>query len=298
MEQKATLGKPKAIMKTILIPIDFSSHSRITAHFGLELANRVNARVVLLHVVSPSTSVPAFGIPVVELSTWNDSLSKQMTGAMQYFQDQLSDFRHQQNLDSVPIYTRLVVGTPADGILEVAETEKASFIVMGTVGAANVWDQLLGSVSATIAKRSNRPVWIVPQEVKLDSLRRIAYFADMDGNEMSCINQVVNLGERLQSALEVVHVAPVDNEGEEDVFIETIVESFEDDYDSSRITFRHLTSESVSEGVESYVRTHLPDAIVLAHRDRTFIQNLFHTSLIRHLSLTTKRPLLVIPKQS
>jgi len=285
-------------MKTILIPIDFSSHSHITAHFGLELAKRVNARVLLLHVEQPSAPVPAFGIPVVELSTWNDELNREMTQALQFFQDQLSDFRRQQNLDSVPMSTRLVAGNPADGILEVAETEKASFIIMGTIGAANVWDKLLGSVTSVVAQRANRPVWIIPQEVKLDSLRRVAYFADMEGNEMSCINQVMNLGERLQSALEVVHVAPVTNEEEEDAFIDTIVDSFEDAYDSVRITFRHLTAESISEGIESYVRAHSPDAIVLAHRDRSFVQNLFHTSLIRHLSLTTKRPMLVIPKTS
>ncbi len=283
-------------MKTILIPIDFSSHSRITAHFGLELAKRTNAQVLLLHVISPAAPVPAFGIPVVELSTWNNELNREMAQVMQYFQDQLSDFRRQQDLTGVPIHTRLVVGNPADVILDVAEHEKTSFIVMGTLGAANVWDKMLGSVASLVAQRANLPVWIIPQEVTLDSLHKVVYFADMEGNEMSCINQVVNLGERLQSALEVVHVGSVENEEGEDIFIETIVDSFEDDYDSDRITFRHLTAESISDGIESYVRKHEPDAIVLAHRDRTFVQNLFHTSLIRHLSLTTRRPMLVIPK--
>lgn len=36
--------------------------------------------------------------------------------------------------------------------------------------------------------------------------------------------------------------------------------------------------------------------IVLAHQNRGFVEEVFHLSLIRHPSLTTKRPLLIITK--
>ncbi len=283
-------------MKTILIPLDFSAHSHNTAHFGLELAQRIHARLVLLHVVQPSPPVPTFSIPVVELSAWNDSLHKQMTSALQDFQDKLAQYQHQHGLSSVAITTRLVVGQPVDAILEVADTERANFVVMGTVGASNAWDKLIGSVTSAVAQRADRPLWIIPNAIKLDSIQRLTYFADLEGNELSCINQVMNLGERLRAALEVVHVSAYPDEEHEDHFLDAIVDSFEDTYAPEHLTFHHLTAESVSQGIESYVQTHFPDAIVLAHRNRSFVENLFHPSLIRYLSLTTKRPMLVIPK--
>lgn len=283
-------------MKTVLIPIDFSAHAHNTAHFGLELAQHIHARVVLLHVVQPSPPVPAFGIPVVELSTWNDSLHEQMTNALNLFGEQLAQYQHQHGLSRVPLTIRLVVGQPIDAILEVAETERANFMVMGTVGASNAWDKLIGSVTSAVAQRTDRPLWIIPNAVKLDSIQRFTYFADMEGNELSCINQVMNLGERLRAAVDVVHVSSFPDEEQEDLFLDAIVDSFEDTYAPERLTFHHLTAESVSQGIESYVRTHWPDAIVLAHHNRSFIENLFHPSLIRYLSLTTKRPMLVIPK--
>lgn len=283
-------------MKTILIPIDFSVHAHNTSHFGLELAQRIHARVVLLHVVQPSPPMPAFGIPVVELSAWNDSLHEQMTTALQHFQEKLTEYQQGHGLSNVPVTTRLVVGQPVDGILEVAGTERANFVVMGTVGASNAWDKLVGSVTSAVAQRADRPLWIIPNPVKLDTIKRITYFADMEGNELSCINQVMNLGERLQAALAVVHVSSVPDDEREDVLVDAIVDSFEDTYAPERITFHHLTAESVTQGIEVYVRTHWPDAIVLAHRNRGFVETLFHPSLIRYLSLTTKRPMLVIPK--
>ena len=281
-------------MKTILIPIDFGTLSYHTTHFGLELAHRMNARLLLLHVVQPSPPVPTFNVPVVELSAWSDTLQAQMDEALRTFNEQTVAYQREKGFSSVPVVTRLVVGQPADCILEVAETERASFIVMGTVGAANAWDKLLGSVTTAVAQRSTRPVWILPAAVPLNSLRRVVYFADMEGKEISCINQVMNLGERLRARVEVVHVSALADE--ELVVADTLIESFENAYAPERITFRHLTFDSVPEGIEAYVRSHRPDAIVLAHRDRGFVEKIFHKSLIRELALTTKRPMLIIPK--
>ena len=282
-------------MKTILIPIDFSALSHSTAHFGLDLAQRLNARAVLLHVVEPSPPVSVFEGPVVALGNWNDVLHDQMVQKLNQFQVDIRDYQRQQKLAAVPLSTRIVVGQPARAILEVAETERASFIIMGTVGAANAWDKLVGSVTSTVAQQADRPVWILPHAVALNSLRTFAYFADLEGDEVRCINQVMNLGERLRATLEVVHVSTT-ADGEELDAADAIIGLFEDDYALKPVTFRHLTEESASEGIENYVQAHQPDAIVLAHRNRKFIEKLFHTSLIRRLSLATKRPLLIIAK--
>ena len=282
-------------MKTVLIPIDFSALSHSAAHFGLDLAQRLNARVVLLHVVEPSRPISVFDGPVGSPEDWSDVLRDQMTRTLHQFQVEIGDYQHRRGFTGVPLSTRIVVGQPARAILDVAETERASFIIMGTVGAANAWDKLVGSVTSAVAQQADRPVWILPHAVELDHLRTFAYFADLDGDEVRCINQVMNLGERLHARLEVVHVSTT-VDGIEAEAADIIIGLFEDDYALMDVTFRHLTGESVSEGIETYVQVHQPDAIVLAHRNREFIETLFHTSLIRHLSLATKRPLLIIGK--
>ena len=282
-------------MKTILIPIDFSALSHSTAHFGLDLAQRLNARAVLLHVVEPSPPISVFDGPVGSLANWDEVLHDQMTRTLHQFQAEIGDYQHRRALTDVPLSTRIVMGQPARAILDVAETERASFIIMGTVGEANAWDKLIGSVTSAVAQQADRPVWILPHAVELDQLQTFAYFADLEGDEVRCINQVMNLGERLHARLEVVHVSTT-ADGEEADVADAIIGLFEDDYALKPVIFRHLTEESASEGVETYVRVHQPDAIVLAHRNRKFIETLFHTSLIRHLSLATKRPLLIIAK--
>lgn len=283
-------------MKTILIPSDLSFQSDHSAHFGLELADQLGASVLLLHVVAPSLSDPILSIPMVELDSRKISLYDQLTTDLQQFEDKLNKYKHEAGLSDVNIISRAVVGQPAEAILEVARTEHPAFVVMSTVGASNAWDKMMGSVSSAVAQAISCPLWILPNAVRFDSLRKFAYFAELKGNEVSCIDQVVDLGEKLRARVNVVHVTTEDEE--EFLVAEAIAEMFEFSYAAKRITFQNLMYDTVAEGIEAYVKLHWPDAVVLAHRERGMIARLFHRSTIRQLALTTRRPLLIIQKQA
>lgn len=283
-------------MEIILIPVDLSIQSDHSAHFGLELANQLKASVLLLHVVAPSLSDPILSIPMVEQDSEKSSLYDQLTTDLQRFEDKLNKYKREAGLSRVNIMSRAVVGQPAEAILDVARTEHPIFVVMSTVGASNAWDKMMGSVSSDVAQEISCPLWILPNAVRFDTLRKFAYFAELKGNEVSCIDQVVDLGEKLRARMNVVHVSP--EEDEDFMVAEAITEMFEVSYTSKRITFQNLMYDNVAEGIEDYVKLHWPDAVVLAHHERGLIARLFHRSTIRKLALTTRRPLLIIQKQA
>ncbi|MPR31860.1 universal stress protein [Salmonirosea aquatica] len=285
-------------MKTILIPIDLSSRSYHTAHFGLELAHQLGGSVLLLHVVHPSPSAPSLSIPMVEMDSDSRKSSSydQLTTDLQHFEDELNDYRREAGMLDVKISSRMVVGQPVEAILEVAHSEHPAFVVMGTVGASNAWDKMVGSVSSAVAQEVRRPLWILPNATRLNTLRKFAYFAELAGSEVSCIDQVLDLGEKLRARVNVVHVSPV--EEEDFLEAEAITEMFEVSYAAKRITFQNLMFDTVADGIETYVKLHWPDAVVLAHRDWGMVARLFHRSAIRQLALTTRRPLLILQKQN
>ncbi len=283
-------------MKTILIPVDLSAQSYHTAHFGLELASKLGMKVLLLHVAPPSPSAPILSIPSVESDTSRSSLYDQLTTDLQEFEDELNKYQREEGLDGVEVGSRTMVGQPAESILEVARTEHPAFVVMGTVGASNAWDKMVGSVASAVAQKITRPLWILPGAVRLDGLRKFAYFAELAGKEVGCIDQVVDLGARLRAKVNVVHVSSVDDE--EFLEAEAITEIFEFCYANKRVTFKNLMYDALADGIENYVKLQSPDAVVLAHRDRGMIAKFFHRSTIRQLALTTRRPLLIIQKHA
>jgi len=54
------------------------------------------------------------------------------------------------------------IGSPARTILETAQDENASLIVLGTRGPSNVTDILLGDVSTEVLRYARCPVFLVP----------------------------------------------------------------------------------------------------------------------------------------
>ena len=281
-------------MNTILVPVDFSTHTTHAAHFGIELAHQIDGDVLLLHVVQTSPAAPAMSVPTVNRRDWDLSVYDRQAVEMQQIEEELSDFKQRAGFANVRVQSLLKVGQPADTILEIARTEQAAFVVMGTVGASNAWEKLVGSVTAQVAQRAEQPLWIVPNDTRFSALRQYAYFADLEGDEVSCINQVIDLGEQLRVGMKVVHVSDMDEE--EYSQAEAMIDAFEVSYANDRVTFQNLMYASVGQGVEAYTRQHWPDAIVLAHRNRGLVGRLFHKSVIRELALTTKRPLLIIQK--
>jgi hypothetical protein len=64
-----------------------------------------------------------------------------MTQTFHQFQTKVDNYQRQHGLTGVPFSTRLVISQLVGSILKVAEVEKVSFIIIGTVGVTSAWDQ-------------------------------------------------------------------------------------------------------------------------------------------------------------
>jgi nucleotide-binding universal stress UspA family protein len=72
---------------------------------------------------------------------------------------ELEEFRAEVPDNEVPIETRLLEGSAADGL--VAESRDADLVVVGTRGRGGFSSLLLGSVSAEVAHHARCPVVLV-----------------------------------------------------------------------------------------------------------------------------------------
>lgn len=281
-------------MQTILIPVDFGPLAYPSVYFGFDLARRLGAQLLLFHVVAPAPPIPAGVMPLLDEPIRGSLLFDQMQTAMAECAATVQQYRRQQGYLDVPFETDVRVGPVVDTILHEAETAICAGIIMGTTGATTRWQRCIGSVTSGVAQRVSRPLWIIPGPVSLQPIHSIAYFADLRGNEFSCIHRLLNLSSLLHARLEVVHVSPPDEAAL--TVSEAFIQAFEQAMPADRLTFQHLAYDSVPGCLEAYVQRHQPDMLVLAHQDRTFLDTIFHKSLVRHVSLTARRLVLIIPK--
>ena len=148
---------------TVMVPYDFSEHSKVALHTALGLAQRLGSVVHLVHVVHR----PAFAYGPGLFETWAvappielPDLRERVDAALHKVVDAVVEA-------SRPMQAHVVDGANiADALREMAEQLGADIIVMGTHGRTGLTHVLLGSVAERTLRQAPCPVLTVRAKVR------------------------------------------------------------------------------------------------------------------------------------
>ena len=135
----------------ILVPVDFSAHSRQALTLARELASRIGARVQVLHVferpIHPEIYLGGMPLDSPDFRTVETSL-----------REALDTFVRDTPGPDVQIGNFVLEGRAVPVILEFADQHDVGLIVIATHGLTGLAHVLLGSVSEKIVRRAECPV--------------------------------------------------------------------------------------------------------------------------------------------
>jgi nucleotide-binding universal stress UspA family protein len=141
------------MIKKILVPTDGSGHARKAIEFACDIALKYEARLYLVHVVSPPPALfheGAFAVPDLQKALEEDGKKIIMEAEGQAKKCGAKDVR-----------SDLIRGNPTNGIIEFAKTEGVDMIVMGNRGLTAIKEFVLGSVSHRVGHLADCTVTIV-----------------------------------------------------------------------------------------------------------------------------------------
>ena len=137
----------------ILVPTDFSTLGQTALEMATSLARDRGATLLIVHVEQPPMAYGGgefyYGIEDPNREELQQMLS-QVTPT-----DAAVSYEH-----------RLLVGSPADAILHIAEKENVEMIVMPTHGRRGVLRLLMGSVAEEVVRKAKCPVLTVKPAAK------------------------------------------------------------------------------------------------------------------------------------
>lgn len=149
----------KPVGRPVLVPVDFSAHSEAALVYGAELAKCLHQPLLVLHVVHDPGTMPGY---------YGRALKKKQVhriedGAALMLDEFMEDVvvRHPELQGLAGLRTLLVKGLPSVRILEVAEQEQASLIVLGTKGLTGLKHLMVGSVAERVVHMASIPVTVV-----------------------------------------------------------------------------------------------------------------------------------------
>lgn len=159
----ANVAFPSLRIKSILVPLDFSTESRRALDYAAALARQFKAKLTLLHVIEP-IAMPDFAgsFPLV---MENDE-------SMAWAEKQLEKMARSARIPTATVEKILVrLGRSFHEIAEAARTRKVDLIILATHGYTGLTHALLGSTTERVVRHAPCPVLVVRQNgpVSLDS---------------------------------------------------------------------------------------------------------------------------------
>jgi len=152
----------KKDVNTLLVPVDFTSYSEEALLFASKLAGKLEAQILVLHVIHDPAEAPGFYVKKMKMK--KKKFLRSMEEAANEMMDEFIEKMRQTHPDQTPIKEAaplLIVGTPATRIVEIAEKKKAFMIVMGSHGRTGLSRLLVGSKVQQVVKLSSVPVTVV-----------------------------------------------------------------------------------------------------------------------------------------
>ena len=132
----------------ILCPTDFSTAGQTALEMATSLARDRGATLVIMHVEEPPMAYGGgelyYGIEEPNREELKRMLSEVVPAD-----------------PAVPYEHRLMIGSPATAIVEMAERENADLIVMPTHGRTGLLRLLMGSVAEEVVRKAKCPVLTV-----------------------------------------------------------------------------------------------------------------------------------------
>ena len=183
----------------ILVPVDFSEQSMIALSQSYNLANKMDAEIVLLYVIEEVNSVVRLFYKGL------DEISKAIENNL----DNL--ILEKQKETEAPLVPLIAKGKVYDKVVEVANNINASFIVMGTKGNSGV-SKYMGSNASRVVKTAPCPVITIKGKEHKKGCDRIILPLDLSKETIDKVDKAIDLAKFFGAEIFVVSVLMTSNE--------------------------------------------------------------------------------------
>lgn len=275
-------------MKTLVVPTDFSSVSVNAMNYAVDMAQAINAGIVLLHVYNIPVSFTDSPVsPVTTVSI--EEIKRTSEERLQELKKNLVTVTS----GNVEIFTEARLGETIDELEQICASVEPLAIIMGSHGSTGIERLIMGSTTLTAIRHLKCPVIVVPPGTTYHGIRKIGLACDFENVVQSTpVEYIKNIVKEFGADLYVLNVQDIDQEELEDAVMDTAyLDAMLEDVSPKYV---QLTGKDVVESINSFAEHNNLDLVMIIPKKHRFIDSLFHKSQSRELITHSHIPIVSI----
>jgi nucleotide-binding universal stress UspA family protein len=278
-------------MKTILIPTDLSSNASNAISYAFQLFRNSETKFHILHVDHPIIDLPTSSIEFMSPTIYPDLVSQK-----KMVSKQIDSIIKELNINSENINFEIEneIGFAGDVIVSKAEELSCDLIIMGTKGATGFSQFFIGSVTATVIRKSTISVLAIPEDFKFDKLNKIVFATDYEGiSNKKTLQPLFEIARKFDAKVMMFHAI----EAKEPIaaYIEELqVWKAEKNFHHVRHTNSIASCENIPDGILDFAGENEADLIAIIPHTYNFFENLLHKSVSKQIAFESKIPILAL----
>lgn len=277
-------------MKKILVPTDFSKPAQWALQTAIVVAKKVDARIILLHIVEQPTP-ESFN---VEGQVNNDAGWEEKRFTLKLIE------RNKAQLDAaariaedagVFVTCELRMGNPFHGMRTVITESQVDLVVMGTSGRSRLEEIVVGSNTEKVVRYSKCPVLTVHEEPTGKDFINIVYASCLNENEKEFAAVIKSTQQMYNATIHLVRInTPMNFRPDHEVKI--IMRDFARKLKLENYTMNVFSDRSEEAGILHFAASINADLIAMATHGRTGFAHVLVGSIAEDVVNHSPRPVL------
>lgn len=288
-----------------LVPIDFSEHSDTACFTAFRLAHVHNAELVLLHSfldpIYSKRSQLNDALTFDNDQNHDDATNREIASAEEKMRELEARIVQKIKAGEIPpakFSHRITEGIPEDTINQYARTHSPHLIVMGTRGAGQKAQDLIGSVTAEVLDTCRYPIMTIPDTSKSKTgmrLQNVMFFSNFDQQDILAVDSLLRLLPVSPLDICLVKIPTKKFSGDPSQPLQRLKEYCDKHYSDHTFHTDTINIDTAETDFGRIMADNDIDLIVVPNKKKNVFARFFNPGLAHRLLFRSDIPMLVVP---
>lgn len=277
-------------MKTILVPTDFSEHSKNALNAAALIAKHQNAKLLVVHMAGANDS--SF------IKSENQNVEETFFH-IRLAEKNFVEFLDKPYLEGLTVNQVIKKNTGFKEIKNVISDNDVSLVVMSSHGTSGFQEMLIGSNTEKVIRYSDVPVLVIKKPAAEYKMGVGVYTSDFSEESIQAYKTAKEYFKEWQTEMKMVYVNPAGSKFKNsremnEMFTNFFTKAGENNASELKDAVTVYSEHSISEGIFNYSEDINADFIVIPTFARKGITHILKGSLSEDIAKSSNIPVLTI----